>query len=237
MAEYGWFFRANRFIVRRAIGRDKTVNMDKIQHPAIYVGHHQNMYGPVHTMASFPAFIRPWGLGVFLDGKTASRHFCEFTFRERLGWGRLRTSIAAPIGGHYVAALLRSGRAIPVYRQSRRLLETMDLSLDALVKGESIAVFPDVEYDEKSPQLDEIYSGFLKLEKVYHRKTGKHIPFIPLYCSKKQRSIYVGDAIYFEDGQPFGEEKTRVMAALVESINEIGRKAGDIAAEDEKSHL
>lgn len=233
MPFYSAFFCLNRSLVRLAIGKDTVPEVDKMLFPAVYIGHHQNMYGPIHTMAWLPGKIRPWSFGKFHNRKAARQHFYQYTFRDRWHWGALRAGFCAFIASLYVPSLLRGARGIPVYRQQRRLLETINESVDTLAAGNAVAVFPDVDYDQKSPEFDEMYAGFLNLEKFYYRRYKQHLPFIPIYCSKSTRQICIGDPVYFADNVPFHDEKKRVAEVIRQRINEMGEKSGDIGVNRE----
>ena len=95
----------------------------------------------------------------------------------------------------------------------------MELSLEALEKGESLLICPDRDYAGEEDQTGEIYRGFFQLERSYFRKTGKHLPFVPLRCDKDQKILRIGRPLYFQNGRKFREERAAVERALRESMN------------------
>ncbi len=128
-------------------------------------------------------------------------------FYQRLGWNhQIAACIAKPVS-YYISRLIRSMGAIPVYRGTRQVLDTIEASEAALLRGESLLLFPDVDYTNSSGEMGKMYQGFLHLEKYYYKSTGKHIPFVPLYVSKKTRRIVTGNAIRFGRQEDFKQEK------------------------------
>lgn len=223
MFQYGKLFRSCRWLHHRLYGKQTIHSTNHLPLKAVYVTHHQNMYGPITAMAWTPFPLRIWTLHVFLDKTLAYRQFSEYTFQQRLGWGKKRSKTAAKIIAPFIAALLNSAGAIPVYRGKRSIFETINLSVAALCRGESILISPDVDYADDTSEVKEIYLGFLNLEKYYFRETGEHIPFIPLYCNRSQKTIYIGEPVSFSDGASFGQERQRVAENLRVQLNTFGK--------------
>ncbi len=223
MFQYGKFFRFWRRFFRIVDGKQTIHGQENIVSNAIYVTHHQNLYGPVAAMAWFPMSLRIWALHVFFEKDACFKQFHEYTFTKRMGWGKFRSKVAAKIAAPLISKLLKSGGALPVYRGRRSIFETIRLSVDALRRGESLLISPDVDYANNASEVKEIYLGFLNLEKYYLRETGRHIPFIPLYCNREQHILYVGKAVCFADDAPFGAERQRVAEELKNQLNEFSK--------------
>ncbi|MBS5585676.1 MAG: hypothetical protein KHX36_05590 [Clostridiales bacterium] len=78
---------------------------------------------------------------------------------------------------------------------------TLRESIKALLAGESILLFPDVDYTSENGGVGELYKGFLLLERMYCAKTGKHLPFVPIVVKPRKR-IAIGQPVFFADGDP-----------------------------------
>lgn len=225
---YGPFFKGCRWIVRRVYPKYHTRFIKPIDSPVVYVSHHQNMFGPFITLLWFPESLRCWILHVFMDKKSCYRHYADYTFSERYKWSKGLSKIVAFVASRFIPPLLNSGKGIPVYRGSRQILKTFRESTEALKNGESIVIFPDVEYSDDSPEVKDLYEGFLYIEKYYYRETGKHISFVPLYASKKGKTITVGEPIQFRDDKDFAEEKDYVLKEIQTRLNELAKASGDL---------
>lgn len=170
------------------------------------------MTGPIRTMLWLPGPIRPWVLDVFFEKESCYRQFRDYTLTERLRWPKALALGMARLLSGLMPALLASMRAIPVHRGGARVTSTFRATLDALLKGEIVILYPDVRYTDTSAVVGEIYEGFLLLGEIYRRKTGKDLPFYPL--AVRGRRIVMGEAFYTEPGEPIGQAGARMRAAL-----------------------
>ncbi|HIV27632.1 MAG TPA: hypothetical protein IAA64_06655 [Candidatus Ornithocaccomicrobium faecavium] len=109
--------------------------------------------------------------------------------------------IAARASAFFAPKMVRSLRAIAVYRNGAKSMLTLRESIKALLAGESILLFPDVDYTSENGGVGELYKGFLLLERMYCAKTGKHLPFVPIVVKPRKR-IAIGQPVFFADGDP-----------------------------------
>ena len=168
--------------------------------PAVYVCRHLDMHGPIEAIVNFPFPVHALSLNVFMDNKACEEHFCNYTFSARVGkkpgfWRKL----GAKIAGNAIAPLMRSLQAVPVYREGTESIKTMRQGVKYLEKGESLMVWPDVEYTGDYGEDFEIYSGFLFMGEIYRRRTDKELPFIPLVLDEESGKIIRGEAVYCND--------------------------------------
>ena len=219
---YGLWYNILRMVFR-LFWRRHTVRWEspRVQ-PAVYVSRHQDMRGPIAVGLFFPGVVRIWGYSVFFGVASCFRQYTDYTLTVRLGWPRwLAAAVAAPMA-LIVSAGCRSGKGIPVYRD-RRVAQTLALSVEALSQGDSLAIFTDRDYQNADPAqgVGEMYSGFLHLEPKYCALTGRHVPFVPLYASRKRREMTVGTPVYFQDGEAFRAGKARVIRELQDQLNRL----------------
>lgn len=197
---------------------------------AVYLVHHQNMAGPVNAVAYLPVDVRIWALEPFLNQRQCFEQFYNYTFTQRFKWPRPFAYAAAGLLSLVVPPVVRGLGAIPVYRGGVGSLTTMRASVQDLANGESILLCPDTNYDDDSPELGQVYTGFLLLERMYHKKTGRHLPFVPTYYSLRTKQFVVGRSLCFEDGVPFRQQMDAMSVKLRNAINDLGREAGDLPA-------
>lgn len=218
---YGGIFKGSRFLFRLFTPSYRVIGKDDNQIPVIYVASHQNMHGPLSVMAWFEKPVHVLVYNMFCDKEDCYDQFFNYTFTQRLGWKRLFADLAAKAAAVFVPRLMRSMRAIPVYRGSKKVMETMVGCHKALLRGESLLIFPDIDYTDNSGMMGDMYRGFLHLERYYFKSTGKHIPFVPLCVSKDKREIVIGEAVGFQNENDFNGEKETVYANLRQSINNL----------------
>lgn len=212
---YGPFFLLCRWIWRSTHRRQPMVGLENIVgEPAVFIGRHQDMYGPVEIMAWSPVKLRIWALSCFTDRRECYRQFSEYTFHTRKGWPLPLARLVAGIISPPVALLMHSMRAIPVYRGRREIMETFRGSLKALTEGENLLVMPERDYTDEGDDAGEMYSGFVQLARLYHRATGKALHFYPIYPAREDAVLYVEKPVVFNPEADYRAERDRVLAEL-----------------------
>lgn len=186
--------------------------------PAAYVVHHQNLKGPVISMAWFDRLIHPWGLSVFFNHSACYRHYYNYTFTKRFGMPSVLAAILAFPLSFFISALMVSMEGIPVFRGSKDIVKTFKESMSVLNRGESLLICPDVDYANEGNSMGEMYMGFLNLERIYIKQTGKHLMFVPLHIDNKKHCINVGQGISFNSDGEFKQERLRVYNKLKEEF-------------------
>lgn len=233
MRVYSNFARVLRAIYRATHPRWRVETMPYENEAVVYIVHHQNMFGPVHAIGLLPVEPHMWSLHVFCDRDTCFDQFYTFTFSQRFGWPKPLAFALAKALSYIVPALFKSLRVIPVYHDMQSVI-TMRQSLACLLRGESLIIYPDVEYSSSDSAMGAMYTGFSVLGQMYHKQSGQPLRFIPLYCSRNQRRIVAGEPVVMEasQGRQAGAALVNELAAR---INALGVQCGDITPSvDEK---
>ena len=221
MPFYGKLYRFCRFIVRRFYPDYRIAPAGGLRDPAVYLCRHFDTKGVFMTIPWLSGKIHPWSLDLYHDRKACYRHMVNYTLTERFGWPRWKARLVAlPIAG-FLPRLMRSARAIPVYRKSMKILQTYRLSLDALIKGESLLIFPDRDYTSMERSMGDMYEGFLAIERLYKKATGRHVSFIPLFAEAQTRILHVGEAVCFSDDLRNPLETARVYQTIKRQLSGI----------------
>lgn len=77
-----------RWVVRRALGPWTVQALEETPASAVFLVHHQNLFGPIHAMAFLPREVRLWVLSPFCDRKACFEQYYGYTFTRRFGWPR-----------------------------------------------------------------------------------------------------------------------------------------------------
>ena len=110
-----------------------------------------------------------------------------------------KRSLKASLSGWFISKLVKSVKAVPVYRGKQNPLPTYKKSIEYLLNNQSIIVYPDIEYDKDYSEVSDIYDGFLYLSRFYKDKTGRDLKFVPLYIDDDKRVIIERDFISTKD--------------------------------------
>jgi len=214
----GKLFYISRFFVRLALGR-WTADTAEPDGPVVYVCSHNNLGGPLATLAWLPFAVRPWVLHVFCDREKCRKQYAEYTFSQRFGLPGWAAELLARMVSGYVSCLMKSLGAIPVYRGTVRIGTTFKETIAALKAGESVLVFPDVDYTDTSRGIGEVYDGFLLLERFWRKTEARPLRFVPLRMDAAARRITQGRAVQFDRTADWKTELSRVRRALQAEIN------------------
>lgn len=189
-----------------------------IQGGAVYLIHHQNMFGPVHAIGLMPVEARMWSLRCFFDREECFNQFYSYTFRERYGWARPAAWLYARAASLVVPAVLRGFGCIPVYRGEGNL-STMRDSVKALCAGENIAICLDKDYASEDPLVGEVYSGFLMLGKLYLRQNGQRLPFVPVHIDARAKRLSFSPPLYVDETASFADVQRDMSREIVQAMN------------------
>lgn len=214
----GKLFAFSRFFVRLRIGR-WTAEVTPPTGPTVYVCSHGNMAGPLATLCWLPFPVRPWVFHVFTDKKTCYKQFSGYTFSQRFGLPQPLANLLAGIVSGYVSTLMTSTGAIPVYRGSIHIGATFKETVAALQAGDSVLIFPDVDYTDDSDTIGAVYDGFLLTDRFWRRVSDEPLNFVPLRLDHSTRRITAGPPVRFDREADQKTELVRVREALRQEIN------------------
>ena len=220
---YGLAFRMAQKLARMLLPRYRFERPPIKGKPVVYVSHHQNMIGPISILAWVKYYVRTWVLSEFTDRKTAYVHYSTVTFHKRYGWPKGLAKLVAWPASYLVPWVVNSADVIPVYRKSRKIIQTMKISHETLMSGESILIFPDIDYSNDSQKTSEIYQGFRHLEKRYFRQTGEHLTFVPVFSDSKEKVVQVGKEIKFSGEEKFIQERETIANEIQEELNRLAK--------------
>lgn len=195
------------------------------EEPTVYICRHLNMRGPITSIVRLDFHVHPMILSCFFDKDECYKQYSEFTFTERRGKSRKKRNIKAYLASRVVPRIMKSLGGIPVHRGTdANSMQTMRDAMFYLEKGESVIVYPDIDYTAGYEKESEIYEGFLLLGQLYKRSTGKSLRFVPLYIDDAEKSIKAFGHITIDD---FRKERDAVCDYVKKSINGKGAVRSD----------
>ena len=118
--------------------------------------------------------------------------------------------------------IFNNARTIAVYHDMR-IKSTFKDTLQMLQDGANILIFP--EKDEKHNNiLYRFQERFIDVAKLYYKKTGISLTFVPMYIAPKLKKIYIGKGIVFDNENNIDEERKKISAYLSDEITRIARE-------------
>lgn len=218
---YGKMYHIARWAVRNFWHHFKVLGLENLDRgAAVFVARHLDMVGPVSVIAWAPIpKLRTWALSTFTDAEATRKHFGHYTLPQRRGVPKFLCMPLATVLSWVVPGLCQSLRCIPVYRGSRDIIKTMKLSVDALERGESLLVMPEVDYADRENPVGDLYSGFVQLGRLYcKRNKTPTVKFYPICTDRKARTVTICPAVEFCAAQPYQSERDRVLEKLRDAL-------------------
>lgn len=132
----------------------------------------------------------------------------ELKIRSFLG-----KELAVILGGICVS-LMSCLRAILVYKHSRKLLRTFELSIDFLKAGKALLIFAESDVGKERDDLCMLDTGFVRVAQWLYAKTRKIATFYPVMVNKHVPKVRVGRLIRFDPGNPIRVERERIKVQM-----------------------
>lgn len=190
--------------------------------PAVIVGNHTQMNGPICAQLYMPRRCAIWCAGEMMDPKTvheyAFRDFWSQKPRYTHWFYRILSWIITPLA----VGIFNNADTIPVYRDSR-MITTFRRSIETLNRGLDVVIFPehDVKYNNIVYDFQE---NFVDTARFYYRKTATALSFVPAYFAPSLRQIVFGRPVQFDPDAPIEQERTRICAYLKAEITRLARE-------------
>jgi hypothetical protein len=199
----------------------ELVGVENLPHsgPVVFVANHLGALGPVAVIASLPVRVYPWVIADMLDREKAPNYIQQDFVEPQIHLQPPLSMWLAKQISKISVPLLRSARCVPVY-QGEGLLETFRLSVDLLVKGKSLLVFPEDPDQGKdvSSQMTPFKVGFTRLGEQYYARTARSLLFCPLAVHTESYRVRVGAPIAYNVNNPPRVERLRIKSVLEGNI-------------------
>jgi len=189
--------------------------------PAIIVGNHCQMNGPIACELYFPGNRYTWCAGQMTKLKEVPSYAYEDFWSQKPKASRpfykILSYIIAPIGSF----VLSRANTIAVYRDSR-IINTFRETVSRLSEGSSVVIFPehDVKYNNI---IYDFQDKFIDIARLYYKRTRQEISFVPLYIAPKLKTMHIGKPIRFSAYAAISEERRRICDYLMNEITYIAR--------------
>lgn len=181
----------------------------------VYLCRHLDMKGPIVALRTLPFDTHPMVFAPFFSFSACRRQYRNYTFSQRFGLPRFLAGVLSVPAALFVVPLVRSAKAVPAYRGGIDAVKTYRAAMHSLEKGEPLLIFPDIEYTAKETSDAGIYTGFLYLEKLYRKKYGTSLSFIPLHIDTQKRILSAKPPLRYPVSSLSFDEATRRMAAEI----------------------
>ena len=213
-------FKIIKALVRIFYGEMTVEGLENIKEPhIILVGNHSQMNGPIVGELFLPDNCYIWCAGQMMNRKEVPQYaFADF-WSQKPKWThpfyRFLSYIITPVS----VCVFNNARTIPVYKDMR-IMSTFKETIKMLDDQKNILIFP--EKDEKQNHiLYKFQENFVDVAKLYHKKTGIELQFVPMYIAPNLKKTYIGKGIQFDSKNEIESERKRICTYLSDEITDM----------------
>ncbi len=215
-----WLFRFIKYLVRLFYPKTEVVGIENLpDEPVVIVGNHTQLHGPIACELYFPDNCYTWCAGQMMKLKEVPKYAYTDFWSQKPKYQRPLFKIVSYIIAPLSVLIFNNARTIAVYKDNR-ILSTFRDTIAKLQNGNSVVIFP--EHDKKYNNIIyDFQEGFIDVARLYYKRTGKELSFVPLYIAPKLKKMYLGKPIKFSADAPIAEERRRICDYLMNEITAI----------------
>ena len=190
--------------------------------PSVFVSNHLGAVGPIAVVASLPMRVYPWVISEMMDHDQTAAYLNQDFVEPQLHLKPPFSMWVAKGISKISLRLLSSAGCVPVW-QGERLYETFEQSVDLLVAGKSLLIFPEDPSEAADPKyrMTPFKKGFARLGEMYYERTHRALRFYPLAVHLDSYRVKVGQPIAYNSKNPVANERLRIKNVLEASIREM----------------
>lgn len=209
-----------RYLVKLFYPKMQVEGIENLPDEAvIIVGNHCQMNGPIVGELYVPGEPYIWCAGEMMHIKDVADYAYRDFWSRKPKWSRpfyrLLSYIIAPLS----VCIFNNARTIAVYHDSR-ILSTFKNTVKRLEEGKSVVVYPEHDVPHNNV-VYEFQDKFIDIAKLYYKKSGKELSFVPMYIAPKLNTLYLGKSIRFSSTAPLETERRRICEYLMQEVTDL----------------
>lgn len=209
-------------LVRLFYGNMEVMGLENLpKDNAILVGNHTQLNGPIAGELFLPDNCYIWCAGQMMHLKEVPDYAFQDFWSQKPKWTHPFYKILSYIIAPLSVCIFNNARTVAVYHDMR-VISTFKETVNMLKEGKNFLIFP--EKDEKHNNiLYKFQENFIDVAKLYYKKTGIPLTFVPVYIAPKLKKLYIGKGTTFQSDTHINEERTRIATYLSDEITSIAR--------------
>lgn len=191
-----------------------TENLPKGE--ALLVGNHCQMHGPIACELYFPGNRYTWCAGEMMHLKEVPAYAYQDFWSGKPKYIRWFYKLLSYIVAPLAVCVFQNANTVAVYKDSR-VLATFKHTVNCLNDGAKVVVFP-AHYKSFNHIINDFQDKFVDIARLYYKRTGKRLAFIPQYLAPSLKKLVIGKPIYFDPDEPMESQRARICTYLKEQI-------------------
>lgn len=187
--------------------------------PTIVVANHTQMNGPIACELYFPGKRYTWCAGQMMHLKEVPGYAFEDFWSGKPKYSRWFYRILSYLIAPLSVCVFNNANTVGVYRDAR-IISTFKKTVEKLCEGAHVVVFPE-HNQPNNPIIQDFQDKFIDIARLYDKRTGRQLRFVPMYIAPKLRKMYIGEPVRFCPERPMDEERERICKYLMDEITRI----------------
>ncbi len=210
-------FRFFKGVVRLFYPKIELLGLENLPtEPSIIVGNHSQLHGPIASELYFPQPRYTWCAFQMMQKKEVPAYAYQDFWSKKPKITRPFYKLLAHLIAPLSDCVFNGADTIAVYHDSRTV-NTFKETVKRLQEGANVVVYPEHEV-KYNHIVYEFQDRFIDIARIYHKKTGLELNFVPLYIAPKLKKMYLGKPLRFDAAAPLEEERKRICTYLMEEI-------------------
>lgn len=230
---YDFVYKAVRAYLVRSLQIPRTLAGDA---PIIFIANHEQSYGPVTAMASLPKPLIPWVTYQITDRRLCPAYIEDDFVKPEVRVTPPVSTLLSGLIGRICVGIMHDLMAIPVYKHSRRIAETIRASVRYLEQGRRLLIFPEIPDLPFNDIISEFDTGFIAIARAFFEKTKEVVNFLPVAINRQLRTLRLGTPVEFDPTRSYHAERSRIREALMNRICEMYREMEEQQTVEEHGH-
>ena len=234
-----WWFRGLKKIMKIRYKEPRFIYLgEEISNGAIILSNHEGTDAPMSLEIYCNHPIRMWGASEMNSGlKSLYNYQTKVYYHEKKHWNlhlaRLFCLIASPLTNLFYSGL----DLISTYHDSR-LRNTIRQSIESIMRGENIVIFPENSEKGYLAELEGFHAGFTLLAEALRRE-NIDVPIYVSYYRKSDKTYIIDKPIKYSELLENGDSREIIADKLRLRCNELGKMFfnDDCETEEKKETL
>ena len=215
-------YRILRWLVWLFYPKTKVEGAEHLPREAsVVVGNHTQMNGPIVGELYFPGKKYIWCAGEMLSWKDVHAYAFRDFWSQKPKWTHPFYKALAWIITPLAVCIFNNAHTIPVWHDTR-LVSTFRTSMQKLQEGNHLIIFPEKD-EHYNAIVYEFQDRFVDLAKMYYKRTGTALQFVPMYIAPALKTTVLGEPTVFNPDAPIAEERARICTYLKEEITRMAK--------------
>lgn len=213
-------YRVIRWLVWLFYPKMKVTGTEHLPEEAcIIVGNHGQMNGPICAELYIPKKRAIWCAYQMMKWREVPAYAYQDFWSGKPKYIRWFYKLLSYVITPFSVCVFNNAHTIPVYHD-QRLLATFRQSMDALSEGTSVVIFPECG-EGYNHIVNRFQEKFIDTARLYCKRSGKAVCFVPMYIAPAQRRICFGEPIPFDPDAGIESQRKEICQYLMEEITRL----------------